>query len=238
LLAFTDDDVLVDPGWPDALVAGFQADPEAACITGLVASRSLNSAPEQYFDARYPWGEVFEARRYDLTTHRGESRLYPLTAGIFGTGANFAVRRQAVDRLGGFDPLLGAGGPGRGGEDLDMFLRLILAGTRICYLPAALVWHRHRADNRALAEQVYAYGHGLGAYLAKRVTRRELRPAMLWRGLAWSGVLAGRMHRASGASQLKSRGIQLALAEAWGVLAGVTRFYQAARRERNHERRR
>ena len=232
LVAFTDDDILVDPNWPAALAAGFAADPQAACVTGLVASRSLETRSERYFDSRYSWGEAFHARRYDLASNRDGSSLYPFKAGIFGTGANFAVHKTVVDQLGGFDARLGAGGPGRGGEDLDMFVRIILSGKRLCYVPSALVWHQHRADDRALAEQVYAYGHGLGAYLAKRLITREMPVALLVRSMGQSVVMARQMRQASRASQLKARGRRLAASEAWGVLSGAWCFYRVSRRGR------
>jgi GT2 family glycosyltransferase len=233
LVAFTDDDVRVDPGWPAAMAAGFEADPEAACLTGLVASRSLETGPERYFDSRYPWGEAFEPQRYDLAAHRDPSRLYPFSAGIFGTGANFAVRRPVVERLGGFDPLLGAGAPARGGEDLDMFVRIILAGGRLCYLPSALIWHQHRADYDSLAEQLYSYGHGLGAYLAKRLMARQISATVFASGLGRFGVLAGRIRRASQASQAKTLGRRLAMTEARGILAGAHCYRRAVRQKRD-----
>src|SRR6185437_8580535 len=103
--------------------------------------------------------------------------------------------------LGEFDPLLGAGSPTRGGEDLDMFLRVILAGERLSYVPSALVWHRHRADVAALGEQIYSYGYGLGAYLAKHLLSRDLKLTVLGRGLIrQSGVVISRMRQASEAS--------------------------------------
>jgi GT2 family glycosyltransferase len=232
LVAFTDDDILVDPRWPAALMAGFAADPAAACVTGLVAPRSLQTAAERYFDSRYSWGKAFDACRYDLAAHRDVSALYPFKAGLFGTGANFAIRRSVVERLGGFDTILGAGGPGRGGEDLDMFVRLILGGERLCYLPAALVWHQHRASDQALTEQVYSYGHGLGAYLAKRLVTREMPVSTLLRSAGQAVLMAGQMRHASRSTQLRARGRQLATTEARGVLAGALCFYRAARRQR------
>ncbi len=232
LVAFTDDDVVVDPGWPAALAAGFAADPEAACMTGLVASRSLDTSAEFYFDSRYSWGESFAPRRYDLGPHRDRSAIYPYSAGIFGTGANFAVRRPEIDRLGGFDPLLGAGSPSRGGEDLDIFLRVILSGGRLCYLPAALVWHRHRASESALAEQVFDYGFGLGAYLAKRIMRKEVTAVTLVCGLGRLAFLAGRMRDATKASQFRGRGLRLGVSEAWGIGVGALRYWLIARRKR------
>jgi GT2 family glycosyltransferase len=235
LIAFTDDDILVEPMWLNAVAAGFAADPSTACVTGPVAARSLNSRAERYFDSRYPWADAFEPRRFDLELNRGHSPLYPFNAGIFGTGANFSIRKAIADKLGGFDPLLGAGGPGKGGEDLDMFVRLVQAGYRISYLPAALVWHQHRSTDEALGHQVYGYGHGLGAYVAKRLVARDVSVRTLTHGLAHSIALAGRMRRAAKASQQRTRSWRLAGLEVSGVFVGAVRLLlaqRAARRRR------
>ena len=228
IVAFTDDDTLVDPSWLPAIAAAFATDPEAVCVTGPVVACSLDTAAQRYFEARMAWGEELEPRRYDLATHRQPSRLYPFSAGIFGTGANFAVRASAVSRAGGFDALLGTGGPGRGGEDLDIFLRLILAGGRICYVPTAFVWHEHRAGAQALDEQMYSYGHGLGAYLAKHLPKQELQAALARHGVRRVGALARRMSRASRVSGLPAGNMRLALSEARGVLVGALRYWRAA----------
>lgn len=231
LVAFTDDDIKVDPGWPAALAAGFMSDPDAVGVTGVVVPSALNTGAERYFDSRYAWGEAFEAQRYDLDEHRHPSRLYPFIAGIFGTGANFAVKRQAVAELGGFDELLGAGGVGRGGEDLDIFLRLILAGGRICYVPSALVWHQHRSETGALAEQIYSYGHGLGAFLAKHLLNRNFSVSFLIRGSTGKAIdTSNRMRCAANSSQLKGQARQLVLRESAGVATGALRYYRARRR--------
>ena len=238
VIAFTDDDTMVDPNWPSVVAAGFAADAETVCVTGLVASGVLDTGCERYFDSRYSWGEAFEPRRYDLAEHRHPSRLYPFRAGIFGTGANFAIRRDAIVRLGGFDPLLGAGGPGLGGEDLDIFLRIILAGGRISYLPAALIWHKHRASVAALAEQVFCYGHGLGAYLAKHISSDQMRSQIVTWGLPQARVVSLRIRQASRDGQLRSRGRRLALIEARGAVAGALRYRRAARQLPGHPSRR
>ena len=66
LICFTDDDTRVDPGWPAAIAAGFAADPEAMCVTGLVASSSLDTGSERYFDSRYSSFSTlpFQRRRF------------------------------------------------------------------------------------------------------------------------------------------------------------------------------
>src|SRR5918993_6123685 len=56
LVAFTDDDVVVDPGWLDGVVRGFARSPSVACVTGLVPSARLDTAEQRYFDRRGSWG--------------------------------------------------------------------------------------------------------------------------------------------------------------------------------------
>lgn len=229
IVAFTDDDTVADAGWPGALVASFTADSQVVCVTGLVAAGSLQTSSERYFDARY--GEFsLVPRTYDR--HSRAAGLYPYSAGIVGTGANFAVRRSAVTKLGGFDPQLGVGSPGRGGEDLDMFLRVLLTGGRIAYAPAALVWHRHRSDSEALADQLYSYGHGLGAYLAKHLRDPRLQAALLLHGILKIGTVVRRMLLASRASRSGPASIRLAAIEVRGFVAGALAYWFHGRQSR------
>jgi cellulose synthase/poly-beta-1,6-N-acetylglucosamine synthase-like glycosyltransferase len=226
VVAFTDDDTLADPGWPAALAAGFASDPQTVCVTGLVVASALETSSEQYFAARYARSQALEPQRYDLGCR--PSRLYPYAAGIFGSGANFAVRRDAIIRLGGFDPLLGVGSQGRGGEDLDMFLRVILAGGRISYLPSALVWHRHRTNAEDLREQIYSYGHGLGAYLAKHRRNRGLQVALLAHGLGQAGRTARRLFRAALRSGRGMGAMRYATTEIRGFVTGAWSYWKTA----------
>lgn len=122
-----------------------------------------------------------------------------------------------------------------------MFLRIILAGGRICYLPSSLVWHQHRSDLDALGEQIYSYGYGLGAYLAKHLINGLMPAAALGRGLRQAGVVLGRTRQASRAGQMRVGGRRLALTEARGVLVGAVCYRRVARRHpalpESHDRR-
>lgn len=188
-IAYTDDDVLVDRHWLSALEHGFGQGQQVGCVTGLVATATIASAAETYFDARAAsWSSRFTPELFDLAEHASSDPLYPYSAGVFGTGANIAVDRELLASLGGFDPVLGAGARTRGGEDLDMFVRVLRAGSAIAYVPSALVWHHHRADDAALRRQMYGYGTGLSAFVTKLLLDRETRfgvlrrvPRGLWR---------------------------------------------------------
>ena len=179
VLAFTDDDVRVDPWWVHGLVRGFARRADVGCVTGLVATDGISTAPEAYFDRRVPWATVRPHRLYDLDGQRLDDPMYPYAAGVFGTGANFAVDTALMRRLGGFDEALGAGSPARGGEDLDAFVRVLQGGCALSHEPAALVWHHHRADVAGLRRQMYGYGTGLTAFYAKHLLDPATRGSFL-----------------------------------------------------------
>jgi GT2 family glycosyltransferase len=176
VLAYTDDDVAVDPGWVQGLLRGFARGADVGCVTGLVATAGIDTPEEAYFDARaVSWSTRCEPELYDLGAHARDDALYPYSAGIFGTGANVAFDTAVLRALGGFDEALGAGSATRGGEDLDVFVRVLRAGRALAYEPAAVVWHSHRADPAALLRQLYGYGTGLTAYLTKCLLQRDVR---------------------------------------------------------------
>jgi glycosyltransferase involved in cell wall biosynthesis len=171
IVAFTDDDVTVDPYWLDGIVRGFQSAPDVACVTGLIATAQLENSIQLYFHLRQEWGAVCERRIFDLTAHRHDSPLYPYSPGIFGTGANFAVSRVLMKEIGEFDEALGAGTLSGGGEDLEIYMRIILSGNRIVYEPSAIVSHYHRTDLAELSKQMRSYGTGNTAALAAIMLR-------------------------------------------------------------------
>jgi GT2 family glycosyltransferase len=181
-LAYTDDDVAVDRDWVQGLIRGFRSMPGVGCVTGLVCTASIEGEAEAYFDARASsWSTRCAPEIFDLEDHRRPSPLYPYSAGIFGTGANFAFDRAVFAQIGEFDEALGAGTRSRGGEDLDIFVRVLLAGHRIAYQPAAIVWHHHRAGRDELLKQMYGYGTGLSAFVAKCILRGATRTDVLRR---------------------------------------------------------
>ena len=76
-----------------------------------------------------------------------------------------------MKEIGPFDEALGAGTLSGGGEDLEIFMRIILSGHRIVYEPSAIVFHRHRAELAELAEQMLRYGSGCTASLTAILLR-------------------------------------------------------------------
>ena len=226
VIAFTDDDVVVDAGWLEALLLGFTRAPRVGCVTGLVPSAELETAPQHFFDAKVHWSSSTTPRLFDLGEHRADSPLYPYQSGMVGTGANFAVSKACYQALGGFDEALGAGALTRGGEDLDWFVRTLIGDWTIAYEPSAVVWHVHRRDLESLSDQLYGYGSGLTAYLLKHaLTARGFRQMSR---LALTGLRYGRGQQAKSLDA----GIDPALLkrERVGMLHGPVLYLRARRR--------
>lgn len=226
VIAFTDDDVIVDRLWVRALVRGLRRRETVGCVTGLVAAAELETPAQQYFERKVGWSDEFMPRLFDLGEHRMDLPLYPYVAGNFGAGANFAVTRQTLAAVGAFDEALGAGSPAKGGEDLDYFLRLVLAGFAIAYEPSAIVWHVHRRDLPGLRTQLEGYGSGLSAFLFKhllqpRTARDILRRALL--GLRQMHHLRQR-GRHQGSDHMK-----LWRTELYGFVMGPARYLRGRR---------
>jgi glycosyltransferase involved in cell wall biosynthesis len=197
IVAFTDDDVTVDAWWLDRIVHGFVAAPDVACVTGMIATAQLENAEQLYFHLREACGTVGQRRIFDSAENRDDSPLYPYSGGIFGAGANFAVSRVVLKEIGGFNEALGAGTLSGGGEDIEMFMRIILSGNRIVYEPTAIVSHYHRTDLAELTRQMRAYGTGNTAALAALMlsvprARREL-PVRIVHGIMRIFTLNGRV---------------------------------------------
>jgi GT2 family glycosyltransferase len=178
LVAFTDDDVVADPGWLGAITEAFAVAPRVGCVTGRIEPLELSTHEQVWLDGYAGFNKGTERRLFDLAENRPDDPLFPFAAGIFGSGANMAFSAAALTDIEGFDAALGAGTEALGGDDLAAFFEVIMHGYQLVYEPAAIVHHRHASSYEALRRQVYGYGVGLGSYLTKCVVDH---PRMLGR---------------------------------------------------------
>jgi glycosyltransferase involved in cell wall biosynthesis len=165
-VAFLDDDTVADAGWLAGLEEAVADQPDAAVITGLVLPHELETIAQILFERRGGFRRGFRKLRY-AGERCPDNPLYPLGAGVFGTGANMVVRKDVVLALGGFDEALDNGSTLPGGGDLDIFYRVLRAGHALAYEPRMLVFHKHRRDYRRMLRQYRTWGTGLVAFLEK-----------------------------------------------------------------------
>jgi glycosyltransferase involved in cell wall biosynthesis len=151
LIAFVDDDVFVPPGWLDALVEGAHRYPEADAFGGPIHARFEGHAP------RGCGREDPPITTLDLGVEDLEAEMV--------WGANFAVRRSAVERVGEFDESFDRGH----GDEEEWLQRLRAAGGRIVYLADAGLDHRRAEGDSGLGSlALAAYHRGRGARSSDR----------------------------------------------------------------------
>ncbi len=214
LIAYVDDDAVVDSLWLAAIVGAFE-DPTVSAVTGLVLPAELIWPAQQTFERYGGMGKGMARRDLD------GSRMTPagkLAAHHAGVGANMAFRRQTLDRVGLFDTALDVGTPSNGGGDLDIFHRMLVSGLTIRYEPEAVIWHYHRRDPGQLREQVYNNGRAFGVYLLKILRTRSVPRscAVRYALSSWLGEwLLARLFKA--ALRKEHSPFRLVLAELWGA---------------------
>jgi GT2 family glycosyltransferase len=226
VVAFTDDDVLVDPCWVGALAGAFAGDPSVAAVTGLVLPAELETEAQVLFERYRSFGRGFQRRRVSATDRIGPLAARYGLAGDYGTGANMAFRRELFDRIGPFDPALDVGTPARGGGDLEMFFRVLKEGHVLVYEPNAIVRHRHRRTLPELRRQIADHGISFSAYVVRSgLAYPEERLAFARLACWWYAKTAFRvlLPKAAPAGALRSLG----LAELRGCVTGLGRYRRA-----------
>jgi glycosyltransferase involved in cell wall biosynthesis len=172
VVAWVDDDVVCDPWWATEMARGFAEVPGADVVTGTVVPSELATPSQLMFD-RYSSvrrRRGFARAVFSPATRAAQSPLYPMPP--FGIGANMAFRREAVERIGGFDTALGAGTLARSAEDTAAFSAVLLGGGTVVYQPSAILHHHHRQDEGELRNLMLGHGRGLGAFYTSMVLRR------------------------------------------------------------------
>ncbi len=159
LILITDDDCRVAPEWVDTMTRPFH-NPAVGVAFGPVVG--LSAAPGTS-PAVIPPGP-------------GPTELW-----FYTHGASMAVRRTAVEAIGGFDERLGPGAPVHG-EEADLVLRMLAGGWTCEVADAPHVEHLEWRDNDENLANLRVYQRGLGAYIGlalRRDTPRGLKLLLL-----------------------------------------------------------
>jgi glycosyltransferase involved in cell wall biosynthesis len=132
-IAWTDDDVLVDPGWLARL---------DECLTTWGADWVFGPSEPEWPGPPPSWYSKRLCGYFAVLDYGAEPFVVTTSEHPF-YGLNFAGTREAHVALSGFRQDYGLKGHGGGGvgEDIDLFLRALAAGMKIVYAPDARVRH-------------------------------------------------------------------------------------------------
>jgi glycosyltransferase involved in cell wall biosynthesis len=171
ILAFTDDDCLARSNWVLAIAEAFSTEPGLAAVTG-------SSVPEKK-DCADP--RILAAATWRPAKPRTFTR--PIDPSVAGGGFNFSVRREWLDRVGFFDPELGAGGRYRSAEDTDMIHRLLSQGGKVRYEPKVVVAHLPWRSGHSQSAVEWEYGFGISVWALKRLALGDFFPSRVALGV-------------------------------------------------------
>lgn len=166
IIAFTDDDAIVDSLWLDNIVKNFRA-PLVCVVTGITLPYELETEAQIIFEFTNSFKRGFIRKEFSF------SNLEPIGAGNVGAGVNMSVRRKYLNEVGLFDESLDGGTYTLSGGDQEFFYRVLAKGYNIVYEPDALVWHKHRRDINSLKKTIYGYGVGVSAWWSKAVFKKK-----------------------------------------------------------------
>ncbi len=147
ILAFVDDDALVDKNWLKnaskmfkendvSVMGGPQLTPED---DGFFAKTS-GMVIESFF------GTAGMSKRYKKSKLNFNADEFSLTS------ANCFIKKDIFEEVGGFNPKLFPG------EDPELFARIKRGGYKIVYDPEIFVYHKRRPDFGSLCKQFFLYG--------------------------------------------------------------------------------
>jgi glucosyl-dolichyl phosphate glucuronosyltransferase len=144
ILVFLDDDVIPDRRWLEASERFFSQKTYSVGQGKIqLQSPDANDLQVQKLLQRF---RTIPHVEYDKATDRVHSL----------NGANFAVLRDALERVGPFDERLGPGASGTS-EDVELARRFTQAGIGIGYMQEAIAYHR--VDRSRLTEEYFKSLH-------------------------------------------------------------------------------
>lgn len=171
IIAFTDDDCEAAPDWLDVISDCFQREP----AVGLVAGDLLPPPVRGIHISVCPATRTIECL-YDP-----KASGFAGPPGFYWGGANFAVRREVIDRIGLLDETLGTGTDFASAEDVDFGLRAEEQGIVMWTTPRSVIYHTSGRRNGlpAVLRHLQAYARGQGG-LGAKLSMWNYRPAGQW----------------------------------------------------------
>lgn len=177
IVIFADDDFIVRKGWINNMVLNF-SDPQVACVTGRMMPYRDDDTSNLYekamsFDRGHK-KRIFSKNNLRILnlflaiTKIGQKRLHDKTPVPWAVGYGFcAFRRQVFQNVGFFDENLGRGTKAVGGDDIDMFYRILKSGLNIVYEPKATILHDHRKNLGQIFIDARQAGISMRSFISK-----------------------------------------------------------------------
>ena len=164
ILAFTDDDAIVDKYWLTSIEKEFMNDTVVAGVGGRV--------------------ELFNKKDKPVTIRTFKERiLFSSTQHVYTLiiGCNMSFKKEVFKEVGGIDTNLGPGSKsGAVADDPDFIYRVYKKGFKMIYSPDVVVYHNHgRREEDEIQSINQKYVIGRGAFYCKYVLHGDIKIFMM-----------------------------------------------------------
>ncbi|MCX5698306.1 MAG: glycosyltransferase family A protein [Candidatus Omnitrophica bacterium] len=166
IIAFTDDDCIVEKDWIEKIIQEFSRRPDISALYGRVL----------------PYGKASEGMFcHAITSFEGEiivdKTILPYN---IGHGNNMSFRKSVFLKIGSFEETIGAGTKFYAGEDTDFTLRLMEHGLKLCYSSNLLVYHDKWHTLEESRNLDYKYLLGAAIVFTKHLVLKRNNIASMW----------------------------------------------------------
>ncbi len=167
IIAYTDDDCIPDEDWLHHLALAFD-DPQWVAVGGP----NIPPAPRSST-------EIVVAAAPGAPAHV----LLNDTEAEHLPGCNLAIRKPALEAIGGFRKVFTTAG-----DDVDVCWRLQATGGKLRFAPAAFVWHHRRFTVSAYLRQQRGYGRAEALLIKSHPDRFAWFGGARWRGAIYGNI--------------------------------------------------
>lgn len=148
IIAFTDDDCIVNKNWLRSLHKTFKENRQVGGVFGKTTPYQPNKN---------------KGKTCPCTFKKTQKRLITKPcyhADHIGFGNNMAFRKKVLNQIGGFKNWLGPGSVGSNAEDAEFALRALIKGYKLLYDPSVIVYHNKWLTNQHMKRQELSYACG------------------------------------------------------------------------------
>lgn len=150
IIAFTDDDCLVDKNWIKNINKTFNKHKNISLCFG----KTLPYKSKQHKKAFCPCTFKKNPDKFGITEKPG-----PHWENV-GFGNNMAIKTKVLKKIGLFKEWLGPGSIGSNAEDAEIINRSLINGYKIGYEPTMLVYHNKWLNEEKKIKQEWSYSCG------------------------------------------------------------------------------
>lgn len=150
ILAFTDDDCILDKNWLTNILKTFEKHPHITAVFGKTLPYQPHLHPRQTCPCTFSYADDKSHLIAQPVKHWER----------IGFGNNMAWQKNFFDKYGLFKEWLGPGSFGSNAEDAEISLRALRNKEKIFYNPQVVTYHNKWLTKEELAKQFQSYKQG------------------------------------------------------------------------------